>query len=190
MLAAGPREQVHLGAGEVDVGGQQSHPARVDDRVVGLHPLQQHVVQRRRALLGLEAEGEGEAGLGVEVDEEHPLAEIGERQADGLGRRGLGDAAFLVGDREHPRHGPESTEPGVVPAVDCDGAAAPRDQAPDWAERPIGYSRVPFVTSLTQWPSMFAERTWVRGMRIHPPRGQRSAAEIRGAGVSMTWPQG
>ena len=42
---------------------------------------------------------------GIEVDEEDPLAEVGQRQPDGLGRRGLGDAALLVGDREDPRHG-------------------------------------------------------------------------------------
>ena len=105
LLAAGAREQVHLRAGELDVGREQPDAAGVDDRVFGLHPLQQHVVQRGRALLGLESEREREAGLRVEVDEEHPLAEVGERQAQGLGRRGLGDAAFLVGDREHPRHG-------------------------------------------------------------------------------------
>ena len=46
VLAAGAREQVHLGAGEVDVGGEQPDAARVDDRVVGLHALEQHVVQR------------------------------------------------------------------------------------------------------------------------------------------------
>ena len=69
-----------------------------------------------RALLGLEAEREREARLRIEVDEEHALAEVGERQADGLGRRGLGDAALLVGDREDPRHGREVYEgaPGTV----------------------------------------------------------------------------
>ena len=110
MLASGAREQVNLGAGEVDVGREQLHAARVDDRVLGLHALEQHVVEGRGALLGLEPEREGEAGLRVEVDEEHPLAQVGERQADGLGRRGLGDAALLVGDREDPRHGREVYE--------------------------------------------------------------------------------
>ena len=64
-------------------------------------------MQRRDALLGLEAEREREAGLRIEVDEQHLLAEIGERQPDGLGRRGLGHAALLVGDREDPRHSGE-----------------------------------------------------------------------------------
>ena len=120
VLAPGLAQQVELGAGEVDVGGQELHAARVDDRVAGLHPFQQHVVQRRRARLGLEAEGEREAGLRVEVDEEHPLAEVGQCEADGLGRRGLGDAAFLVGDREYPRHG------GRVYERDCFGGRATR----------------------------------------------------------------
>ena len=129
------RQQVQLGAGEVDVGGEQLHPARVDDRVVGLHPLQQHVVQGRRALLGLEAEREREAGLRVEVDEQHPLAEVGQREADGLGRRGLGDAALLVGDREHPRHGRRVYERRI--SFGRASGASP------WAERPIGYSQCP-----------------------------------------------
>ena len=49
--------------------------------------------------------------LGIEVDEQHLVAELGERGTDrGDGRR-LGDATLLVGDREdgrgsagHPRH--------------------------------------------------------------------------------------
>ena len=105
VLASGAGQEVDFRTGEIDVGREQAHAARVDDRVFGLHALEQHVVQRRGALLGLEAEREGEARLRVEVDEEHPLAEVRQRQPDGLGRRGLGDAAFLVGDREHPRHG-------------------------------------------------------------------------------------
>ena len=112
LLATGAGEQVHLGAGEIDVGGQQTHAARVDDRVLGLHPLEQHVVQRGGALLGLESQREREARLRIEVDEEHPLAEVGEREAEGLGRRGLGHAALLVGDREDPRHGLEVYEAG------------------------------------------------------------------------------
>ena len=113
VLPAGAGEEVQLGAGEVDVGREQPDAARVDDRVLGLDPLEQHVVERRRALLGLEPEREREARLRVEVDEQHPLAEVGERQADGLGRRGLGNAALLVGDREDPRHGRGVYERGV-----------------------------------------------------------------------------
>ncbi len=109
VLATRQREQVHLGAGELDVGGQQLDPAGVDDRVGRLHPLEEDVVECRRELLGLEAEREREAGLGVEVDEKDPFAQVGEGEAEGLGRRGLGHAALLVGDREYPRHAAEST---------------------------------------------------------------------------------
>ena len=117
VLAARAREQVHLGAGQVDVCRQQLHPSHVDDRVGCLDPLEQHVVEGRAALLGLEAEREREAGLGVEVDEQHALAEVGEGEAQGLGRRGLGHAALLVGDREHPRH--------AAGVYECPWSAAP-----------------------------------------------------------------
>ena len=107
---------MHFGARQVVVGGQELHPAGVEDRVGRLHPVEEDVVEGRGALLGLETEGEGEAGLGVEVDEQHPFAEVGEGEPQGLGRRGLADAALLVGDREHPRHAAESTSgPGQRP---------------------------------------------------------------------------
>ena len=118
---------------------------------VGLDPLEEHVVERRRARLGLEAEGEREAGLRIEIHEEHPFAEVGEGEADGLGRRGLRNAALLVGDREHPRHGRRvygrrrHGRPGPTRGFAPMGRLAHR-----WAEWPIRYTRVPFVTSLTQ----------------------------------------
>jgi hypothetical protein len=134
---------VELGAREVDVGGEQLHAARVDDRIAGFDPLQQDVVERRRARFRLEPEREREAGLGVEVDEQHPLAQIGQGEADGLGRRGLGDAAFLVGDREYPRHGGRVYERAIFTARAVRVLSR-------WVDRPIEYTIVPFVTSLTQ----------------------------------------
>ena len=67
---------------------------------VGREALGEHVVDRQLEVLGVDAEGEGQAGLRVEVDEQHRLPQLGERGPDrGDGGR-LGDAALLVGDRE------------------------------------------------------------------------------------------
>ena len=53
--------------------------------------------------LGIDPEGEGQAGLRVEVDQQHRLAELGQRRADGRDGRRLGHAALLVGDRQDDR---------------------------------------------------------------------------------------
>ena len=62
------------------------------------------MVERQLERLGVEPERVREAGLGVEVDEQDPLAELGERGAEGVDGGGLRHAALLVGDGHHPRH--------------------------------------------------------------------------------------
>ena len=64
----------------------------------GIHALGEHVVDGGVEVLGVDAEAEGEAGLGVEVDEEDPLALLGERRTERGDSGRLGDAALLVGD--------------------------------------------------------------------------------------------
>ena len=83
------------------VAGSRSTPSSVlDDHLGRRQPLGQHVVDRELEVLGVDAQREGQAGLRVEVDEQHPVAELGQRGPDrGDGRR-LGDATLLVGDRE------------------------------------------------------------------------------------------
>ena len=85
------------------VAGSRSTPSSVcDDHLGRVQALGQHVVDRQLEVLGVDAERERQAGLRVEVDEQHALAELGERGAErGDGGR-LRDATLLVGDREDP----------------------------------------------------------------------------------------
>ena len=54
---------------------------------------------------------EGQARLGVEVDEQDPTAELRQREPERVHRRRLGDAPLLVGYRHDARHGAESKAP-------------------------------------------------------------------------------
>src|SRR5581483_6460551 len=55
---------------------------------------------RDRALL--DAEARARVPLRIEIDDENPFADGGERGAEVDRGRGLADAAFLVGESEHP----------------------------------------------------------------------------------------
>ena len=83
------------------VAGSRSTPSSVSMMHLGrVETLGQHVVHRELEVLGVDAEGEGQAGLRVEVDEQDLVAELGQGRPEGGHRGGLGDAALLVGDRE------------------------------------------------------------------------------------------
>src|SRR5207302_3287389 len=62
--------------------------------------------------------------LGIEVDEEHLTAALGQRDSEVLRGRALADAALLVGDGDHAGHG-GSVRSGD-PAVGGIGRQTPR----------------------------------------------------------------
>ena len=86
--------------------GSRSTPAVEPQRDLrGRDAVEQHVADRDLDVLGVDAERERQAGLGVEVDEEHPEALVGERRSEGDDRRRLGDPTLLVGDGDDAAHG-------------------------------------------------------------------------------------
>ena len=102
------------------VAGSRSTPSSVSMITsAGDEALGQHVVHRQLEVLGVDAEGEGQAGLRVEVDQQHLLAELGEGGAERRDGRGLGDATLLVGDREGGGHG------AILPETRCSSARGP-----------------------------------------------------------------
>ena len=66
----------------------------------------QHVVGRGGAALAVDAEAGRGVALRIEVDDQHVLADRGERGAEIDRGRGLADAALLVGEREDARDCP------------------------------------------------------------------------------------
>ena len=153
VLAARPAHQLRLGAGQLDGRGQQV------DAVLGrldghrrADPAEQHVVHAELDGLRVQAEGEGQAGLRVEVDQEHLAALL--RQGAAQRRHGgrLGDPALLV------RH--------------CDGPAHSRHCACP-APRPVTFRPVAFRTMST--PPFLELPAGVRATSLPTPRGELAA---------------
>ena len=103
-MVAGHDEQV------VDVG------ARWSPRRRAAAPSTSSVVGRRDAAVVLDAQRRGGVALRVEVDDQDPLPELGERGGDVDGRRGLADPALLVGDHDHPGRAPGAAAPAACRA--------------------------------------------------------------------------
>ena len=83
------------------------HQQALDVRAGGHHvgqrdALDERVVRRRDAAAVLDAERGRGVALRVEVDDQHPLPELGQRGGDVDGGRGLADAALLVRDHDDP----------------------------------------------------------------------------------------
>ena len=96
---------LELEAGEVDgrrADVQPRHRGRLD-RVAHRHLADQDVVGRALPALAVDAEPGRGIALRVEVDDQHVLADRGERGAEVDRGRGLADAALLVGERDHAR---------------------------------------------------------------------------------------
>ena len=101
LLTAGAGEQVGLRVGQLDRRRQQVDAVLgLEDDLGRVDALGQHVVDRDLEVLGVDAEGERQAGLGIEVDEQDRLAELDERGADRCDAGRLRDATLLVGDGE------------------------------------------------------------------------------------------
>ena len=103
LLAGDLADQLHLGRGQVDVAGQQVHPgdAGLEQDVVDGDPaLHQQVVGGAVELVRLHAQADRQRTLRVEVDQQHPAPELGERSAEIDRRRRLADAALLVAQRD------------------------------------------------------------------------------------------
>ena len=101
VLAARAGQQVGLGAGQLDRGRQHVDAVLgLDDDLQRVHALGQDVVHGDLEVLRIDAERERQAGLRVEVDQQHAVAQLGQGRPDGGDGRRLGDAALLVGDGE------------------------------------------------------------------------------------------
>src|SRR3989441_1722751 len=100
-FAAHLRDELDLGAGELDVRGDEVDPevAVLDDVAEGDLGIEEQVIKRELDLIGLlEAHVDRQVALRIEVDEEDTLAELSER-ASQVHRGGrFANAAFLVGN--------------------------------------------------------------------------------------------
>ena len=75
-------EQVHLRSRQIDGGGDDAQPLHAGDLtayVRHLRPPDQHVVERRPEVVRIETEREGQASLGVEIDDQDPFPLFGQR---------------------------------------------------------------------------------------------------------------
>ena len=95
--------------------------AHLDEDVAGRDAVDEHVVQRPRELIGIDAERERQRRLRVEVDEQHAEPLLHERHSEGVDGGGLGHTALLVGNRVHEGHGNASVRAQRRRPVDRDG---------------------------------------------------------------------
>jgi len=105
-LAALLVDQLDLRAGQLAVGAQHVVAAQLGAGAClgDGGGLDQHVVDRGRQGALVHPRPHGRIALRVEVDQQHPLADLGQPggEVDGGGR--LADAAFLVGNAEDLGH--------------------------------------------------------------------------------------
>ena len=81
---------------------QPRHRGR-HDRFAQRRFADQHVVGRAAAAAAIDAETGRGVALRIEIDDQHALADRGERGAEIDRGRGLADAALLVGERQDAR---------------------------------------------------------------------------------------
>ncbi len=74
-----------------------------DDGVAQRRVADQHVVGRAAAVAAVDAEAGRGVALRIEVDDQHALADRGQRRAEIDRRGGLADAALLVGEGQDAR---------------------------------------------------------------------------------------
>ena len=104
--------EVHGRGGELGLGG---HDVEVRDGSSVDELAERRAVEEieGRVAVGTQSEPRGGVRLGVEVDDQTPLAGLGQAGGEVDGRRGLADAALLIRDRVDPgRHRPTvATQP-------------------------------------------------------------------------------
>ena len=131
QLPAERRHQLDLGAGQVEAGRgaeQVAHRGGLH-AVLDREVVEDHVVHRAVQVPDVDAEAGAGVALRVEVDDEHPVAEVGQAGPEVHGRGGLADAALLVGDGQDPgerpgeRRAPSSASSGSAASS---APAAPR----------------------------------------------------------------
>ena len=96
---------LELEPGEIERRGRDEearHRGR-QDRVAQARPAGQRVIGRLAAAAAIDAEPGRRIALRIEINNQHLLADSRQRGAEIDRRRGLADAALLVGDREHAR---------------------------------------------------------------------------------------
>ena len=110
LLPAGQHDQLDFGACEISIGGQQQHPvdaswnherSRVGGRLGGCEGVVNGAVWCGLPFLTQPAR---QVALRVGVDEENSLVRQRQRRREVDHRRGLADAAFLIGDRNDSTH--------------------------------------------------------------------------------------
>ena len=92
---------LELEAGEIQRRGRDVQPRHRgrNDRVAHRRLADQHVIGRAVAVAAVDAETGRGIALRIEIDDQHALADRRERGAEIDRRRGLADAALLVGER-------------------------------------------------------------------------------------------
>ena len=74
------------------------------DHFIRITPVDHHVIERRVEFAFAEPDTTGGVALGIGVDEQRALFRDGERRGEIDGRRGLPDAALLVGNGDNSGH--------------------------------------------------------------------------------------
>jgi hypothetical protein len=123
-LAAHRRHQLDLGTGQVDGGRRDEEvlQARRLHAVLDGRVVHDDVVQGGLQVAGVYPEPGGGVALGVEVDHQHPVAQLRQRRPQVDRGGGLADPALLVGDGEHARQ-LERTRVLIGPFQDLAGGA-------------------------------------------------------------------
>ncbi len=107
-LPAEGRNQLDLYSGQVDRGRchkEVLHAGRLDAVLQRLIP-HDHVIHRELEVPGIDTQTGRRIPLGIQIDDEHPVADLSQGRAEVDRRRGLPDATLLVGDCDHPRELP------------------------------------------------------------------------------------
>src|SRR5207247_7078668 len=104
QLPAEGGDELDLGAGQVQGGGRHEEVAERGglDAVLDGDLVDDDVVHRRLEVARVDTDARGGVALGIEVDAQRAVVELGQAGAEVDGGGGLAHAPFLVGDGEPP----------------------------------------------------------------------------------------